>query len=122
LQLIHNLETVLQLSETDMTIFFRNLSKFKSGNPLEGLEVVSDAFYNPKDISDTIRNQWNTWFEAYSERLKNESISDEERTKNMNAVSPKYVRRNYMAQLAIDEADKGNYHLIDELFQLLKRP
>jgi uncharacterized protein YdiU (UPF0061 family) len=27
-----------------------------------------------------------------------------------------------MAQMAIDEADKGEYHLIDELYQMLKRP
>ena len=27
-----------------------------------------------------------------------------------------------MSQMAIDEADKGDYGLIDELFQLLKNP
>lgn len=122
LQLIQELETMLHLSETDMTIFFRNLSNFKSGNPLAGLKIISDAFYQPNDISDTIRNQWNIWFDAYAERLNNESISDDERAKNMNTVNPKYVLRNYMAQLAIDEADQGNYNLIDELFQLLKHP
>ena len=40
----------------------------------------------------------------------------------MNAVNPKYVLRNYMAQLAIDDADEGNYELIDELFRMLKMP
>ena len=45
-----------------------------------------------------------------------------ERKEKMNAVNPKYVLRNYMAQLVIDEADKGNYELIDELFNLLKNP
>ena len=40
----------------------------------------------------------------------------------MNAVNPKYVLRNYMAQLAIDAADKGDYDLIDELHQMLKKP
>ena len=30
--------------------------------------------------------------------------------------------RNYMAQLAIDAADDGDYSLIDELYQLLKQP
>ena len=40
----------------------------------------------------------------------------------MNAVNPKYVLRNYMSQLAIDDADKGDYKLIDELFNLLKKP
>jgi uncharacterized protein YdiU (UPF0061 family) len=40
----------------------------------------------------------------------------------MDVVNPKYVLRNYMSQMAIDEADKGNYTLIDALFQLLKKP
>ena len=40
----------------------------------------------------------------------------------MNAVNPKYVLRNYMSQMAIDAADKGDYTLIDALFQLLKNP
>jgi len=40
----------------------------------------------------------------------------------MNSINPKYVLRNYMAQLAIDDAENGNYQLIDEFFQLLKLP
>ena len=40
----------------------------------------------------------------------------------MNSANPKYVLRNYMAQLSIDDANNGNYDLIDELFQLLKQP
>lgn len=40
----------------------------------------------------------------------------------MNKINPKYVLRNYMAQLAIDAADNGDYSVLDELFQLLRRP
>jgi uncharacterized protein YdiU (UPF0061 family) len=40
----------------------------------------------------------------------------------MNGVNPKYVLRNYMAQLAIDKATAGDVGLIDEFYQLLKRP
>ena len=40
----------------------------------------------------------------------------------MNTLNPKYVLRNYMAQLAIDAADIGDYTVIDELYQLLKQP
>ena len=40
----------------------------------------------------------------------------------MNLVNPKYVLRNYMAQLAIEAADKGDYTVISELFNLLKKP
>ncbi|EGV44552.2 YdiU family protein [Bizionia argentinensis JUB59] len=120
--LIQDLEDNLQLSETDMTIFFRNLSRFNKENPSEGLKIVADAFYVPTEISDKIRQEWNEWFQRYAKRLQNETLSDADRRIQMNTINPKYVLRNYMSQLAIDDADKGDYRLIDELYQLLKQP
>ena len=120
--LVKDLELILQLTETDMTLFFRNLAEFKKGKPSEGLEVIKDAFYVPNEVSDRIAQQWREWFARYSDRLEKEELSDSERKEKMNAVNPKYVLRNYMAQLAIDAADKGDYSIIDEFFQLLKQP
>jgi len=120
--LIEELEKILQESETDMTIFFRNLANFKTSQLGEWLSVVKDAFYRPTEISDRLKNQWKNWFIKYDKRLVEESWTDERRKVEMNTVNPKYVLRNYMAQLAIDDADKGNYELIDELFNLLKKP
>ena len=88
----------------------------------EGITAVNDAFYILTEVSDKIRLQWNDWFVAYNSRLELEMLSDSERKEKMNQVNPKYVLRNYMAQLAIDAANKGDYKLIDELFQLLKKP
>lgn len=121
-KLIQALEDALLLTETDMTIFFRNLSKIEKGNANNGLDVVKDAFYNPNAIADKIAEQWRLWFKSYNLRLEKETLSDAERQTRMNLINPKYVLRNYMAQLAIDAADKGDYSLIDELFQLLKSP
>ena len=121
-ELIQRLEDVLLLTETDMTLFFRNLSNFKKGDAKKGLEIVEAAFYVPNEVSDTIAQHWRDWFESYDARLKKESLLDTERTIKMNAVNPKYVLRNYMSQLAIDEANTGNYKLIDELFQVLRKP
>ncbi|MEM5563816.1 YdiU family protein [Psychroserpens sp. AS72] len=120
--LVENLEDAFLLTETDMTLFFRNLSNFKKGDAAKGLEIVQAAFYMPKEVSDAVTQQWNNWFESYDVRLKKELLSDAERKTKMNAVNPKYVLRNYMSQLAIDDANKGDYKLIDELFQLLKKP
>ena len=40
----------------------------------------------------------------------------------MNLVNPKYVLRNYMAQLAIEAAEKEDYSVIEELHKMLQNP
>jgi len=122
-KLITGLETILQLSETDMTIFFRNLNQIlKSDSAENALEKVKDSFYKWEEISGEILEAWTKWFTVYIERLNSEIVSDQERAEKMNGINPKYVLRNYMAQLAIDAADQGDYSLIDELYQLLQKP
>ena len=120
LKLIQGLEDNLQLLETDMTIFFRNLSQFKSHK--KGLDIIKDAFYNPTLINNNVKSKWNTWFINYENRIAKENNTFSERKEIMNNVNPKYVLRNYMAQLAIEAAEKEDYTVIDELYQLLKKP
>ena len=40
----------------------------------------------------------------------------------MNAVNPKYVLRNYMAQLAIEKAEDGDSSMVTELLEILRLP
>jgi uncharacterized protein YdiU (UPF0061 family) len=121
-KLMTDLEDCLLQSETDMTIFFRQLSNYKKGFEAKGLETIHQAFYKPEDLKDQILEQWKVWFGAYDKRLHKEELGDADRSKKMKAVNPKYVLRNYMAQLAIDDADRGDYKLINELFEVLKKP
>jgi len=121
-KLIADLEDCLLLSETDMTIFFRLLSNYEKGDSENGLKLINETFYKPEEIKDEISEQWKVWFTTYDRRLHKEDFGDNERRQKMNAVNPKYVLRNYMAQLAIDDADKGDYKLVNELFELLKKP
>ena len=121
-QLIGDLEKLLHFTETDMTIFFRLLSTVTSEDNEKGLAKIFEAFYRPLEIENKIKSDWEAWFISYSKRLTIEHTSYEDRVEKMNQINPKYVLRNYMAQLAIDAADKGDYQLIDELFQLLKKP
>lgn len=123
-QKLHDsLLTNLKASETDMTIFYRNLATIsKTDFAQDALEKVSFAFYNPSEIAGELKENWIVWFNFYLERLGRENDSDEIRKQKMNLINPKYVLRNYMAQLAIDSADKEDYTLIDELYALLKKP
>ncbi len=124
--LVEDLLKVLSLSETDMTLFFRQLSHFsKDTKVAEGadfLPIIEDAFYRPEEIQGDILAQWRAWFRAYQQELQQEARSDVARGEAMRQVNPKYVLRNYMAQLSIDAANGGDYALIHELHEVLKRP
>ncbi|MBX2871989.1 MAG: YdiU family protein [Saprospiraceae bacterium] len=124
--LVSSLEKNLQLTETDMTIFFRNLGDFKTDVQKPGetqwFELIKDAFYEVEEVAGAIYDKWQVWFDNYHQLLEKEQNSDADRRASMNQVNPKYVLRNYMAQLAIDAANQGDYTIIEELYELLKHP
>ena len=126
--LFDELYTLLQLTETDMTIFFRGLAAldlqaadiYKSFEP-ETLPFY-DAYYSPKQISDEYWQRLQKWLQMYANRLQDEGKPFSQRRTWMNRVNPKYVLRNYLAQLAIDAAEKGDSSLITELLDVMRRP
>ena len=107
--LIARLEALLLKHETDMTLFFRKLCHYKKGMTMEGFDLISEAFYNAEDLPETLKMAWLNWFGDYNHRLQMETANDTQRSEAMKRVNPKYVLRNYMAQLAIDAANKGDY-------------
>ena len=121
-KLLHSLQELLQATETDMTIFYRELAAFKLDAPLEGLDIVKEAFYTLEELTEELKEKWNLWFTVYAERLEKEALSADERIEKMQKINPKYVLRNYMAQIAIDASDKGNYSVLNELFTMLLKP
>ena len=121
--LIFNLIATLQLVETDLTLFYRNLSSILNSDTNEiAFEKIQVSFYNLEEITTIIKTKWLTWFDLYLKRLQLEKSNDSVRKESMNGVNPKYVLRNYMAQLAIDAADKEDYSVMKELHQLLRKP
>tara|TARA_X000000368_G_scaffold317380_1_gene254776 strand:- start:2919 stop:4448 length:1530 start_codon:yes stop_codon:yes gene_type:complete len=108
--LISDLTSMLQLTETDMTIFFRLLSTIEKPE----VDHLRPCFYNEGEIPS---EEWNAWLARWWDRVDGAP----ERTAMLQA-NPKYVLRNWMAQLAIDAAEKGDYSVAIELYEMLKNP
>jgi uncharacterized protein YdiU (UPF0061 family) len=119
---INQLTENLRRTETDMTLFFRNLTKLDSTAPLDHLALIQTDSYLTSDDFEEKSFQWKAWLNEYAARLNSNVIKSSKRHAKMNAINPKYVLRNYMAHLAIEAADKGDYSVLEELFQLLKQP
>ncbi|MDW3218701.1 MAG: YdiU family protein [Acidimicrobiales bacterium] len=119
-QLIESLVELLPRIETDMTIFFRGLADVPAGTSElsedETLAPILDAFYVPDELTGDVRAAWLDWLGRYRARVR------DDRREAMHRVNPKYVLRNYLAQLAIDASEQGDHTMIDDLLDTLRTP
>ena len=116
---------VLRLVETDMTVFWRRLATIETGegvDPAERIAPLAAAYYRPAEVTDEHRAATSEFVENYAARLRALGVADEARAEAMNQANPKYVLRNYLAQLAIDAATEGRPEAISELLDVMRRP
>lgn len=123
--LFGELGRVLQLVETDMTIFHRNLALIdvESADDLSDHDLVQPiavAWY--VEPTERTVQEVADWLRAWADRCQIDSRSAEERKLAMDAVNPKYVLRNWMAQLAIDKVDQDDFSGVHDLLELLRHP
>jgi uncharacterized protein YdiU (UPF0061 family) len=116
---------LLQVVETDMTIFYRKLAELVMDVELSNDALMAplvDAYYVPEQLTDDYKTRLGNWLRSYIKRVQSTGMADAERIKIMNAANPKYVLRNYLAQLAIDKAEQGDFSMVNELLELLRHP
>ena len=116
---------VLQLVETDMTIWYRRLAHVPTAADATAealLGPLAEAWYLPEQVDSGVRERTVAWLRARGARLREVGEPDEARAARMNAVNPKYVLRNYLAQLAIDAAEQGDGAEVDALLDVMRRP
>jgi uncharacterized protein YdiU (UPF0061 family) len=109
-ELVSDLFGLLHEAETDFTIFFRNLARVAPEEP--SIEPLLAAFYAEPAAS------LQGWLQRYAARAKQERG----RVERMNRANPKYVFRNYLAQLAIDALERGDASVMERLLAVLERP
>lgn len=107
---------LLNQNKADYTRFFRELSNLDVKSP----QAVIDLFIDREAAS--------AWVDLYLARCElevddhGEQVSAQTRCEKMRRTNPKYILRNYLAQLAIDKAEEGDFNEVNRLAELLKRP
>ncbi len=112
-ELLSELLASMAASHADFPSVWRRLSGLKtddaaSDQPLRDLFIDRDAF--------------DAWSVKYRLRLRAEGSIDAERKRAMDRVNPKYVLRNYLAQVAIDQAQQHDYAEVQRLLEILRHP
>lgn len=126
--LIDELFEVLQLSEIDMTIFFRCLAKIKRANSYhdDQLKKLFEAAFYDQQAFEGNQNECVErligWLRKYLDRIYTQEPDDNDRIERMNRTNPKYILRNYLVQVAIDKANDGDYSEIEKLLKIMKNP
>ena len=112
--LVGELFQLLQRTEVDQVIFFRNLADVDG----DDLTPLLDAFYAPDELVGDVRAAFESWLRAWSARV----ADTPDRVARMHALNPRFVLRNYLAQEVIDAAEAGDPAPITELLDVLRRP
>ena len=112
-ELITAMLAMMEANHLDFTVFFRHLCAIEL-NDQRNDALIGDLCAD--------RELWRDWLLRYRSRLLQEQSTDSLRQPAMRAVNPKFILRNYLAQTAIDAAQRGDYTEIATLTTLLSRP
>lgn len=106
-ELIDDMLDMLEKLHVDYTLFLRTLSHYEGDRE----SLLSTGLYH---------EPMNEWLDRYDERIK--QIDNTVRKEQMLAANPKYVLKNYMLQEAIDAAEKGDFSVVNDLFNIAQKP
>lgn len=115
--LVQDFYELLARSEADMTIAFRQLGEVDPAAAT--LAPLESAFYDP-DKRAAAGDAWQVWLDRWGARVSR--VDDAQRRETMRLANPRFVFRNYLAQLAIDAAEKGDVQVLHDLLDTLRRP
>ena len=113
-QLFNQLIKLMSQSEVDYTIFFRELS-----NIPDDILALKKSFY--VNTSTQLDEKWQNWLTAWR-KLVIQDDNQEEVSKKMKQVNPKFTWREWLIVPAYEQAQQGDYSLVKELQEVLNHP
>ena len=116
--LVVDLHTLLASVETDFTLWYRGLADVVAA---DDDAVLRSSYYRPAD-ADVVAADTTSWLGRYRARCSTDGVAGDERRRQMNAVNPLYVPRNWLAQEAIDAASAGDLEPLRRWTTVLRTP
>ena len=104
--LIQGLLDIMESEKLDYTNTFRNL-----------MHTLTNKI-SPELSSEISKS----WVVSFLKRHSRETMSQEKRLELMRQMNPKFILRNYMAQEAIEAAEKNDFSLLNTLLIVLTQP
>ena len=113
---------LLQECELDYTLFFRALAALPEtlGANDDVVVLLGDLTYDEARL-DVHRAAMDDWIRRWHAG-RQPGDTHAARTARMNAVNPRFVLRNYIAQQAIERAEAGDESMIHTLLEVLRHP
>ncbi len=105
----------------DFTQTFRDLSELKMAEMLESPESIC-SHNNWGFAKVRTSKKFTEFLQDYKKRLESEfgaTDIDGERQRKMKASNPRYILRNWIAQRAIEAADKGDFSEVQLVLKVL---
>jgi uncharacterized protein YdiU (UPF0061 family) len=124
-QLVAAMFELLQRTEVDQVLWHRDLARVPVGAEASDEELLAplgEAWYQPHEVVGDLRVSFLAWLRTWGARVRVGGLDDDERRARMDAVNPRFVLRNWLAQDAIDAAHDGDMSKVHELQRVLRRP
>eukprot|EP00929_Paragymnodinium_shiwhaense_P011349 TRINITY_DN11694_c2_g1_i1.p1 TRINITY_DN11694_c2_g1~~TRINITY_DN11694_c2_g1_i1.p1 ORF type:complete len:585 (+),score=88.16 TRINITY_DN11694_c2_g1_i1:102-1856(+) len=123
-KLWHSLDTLMQKTDVDYTVLFRQLSMAPTtvttaDEDAKIFDILAPAFY--KSSCAGVKAEWAGWVRNWLSQLSADGLLDGA-SERMKQVNPKYILREYILVAAYEAAKRGDYSIVHELYGLIRQP
>lgn len=124
------LAVLLSLAQSNPTLFQMISDRATMARQLERLSKLKDLMETTQEeLKTTQAEDWTSWITQYRKRLARElegqsdvQAVQEERVRVMDSTNPRVILRNYIAQNAIEAAEKGDFSEVQRVLKVLEKP
>ncbi|XP_076470944.1 protein nucleotidyltransferase YdiU-like [Babylonia areolata] len=103
-------------TKADFTMTFRELGEVS-------LPELTQGHFGKWALRTLMSHEWYSgWVAMYAARLKSEWQTDQGRQRMMNSSNPRYILRNWVAQLAVDSVERNDFSVVNKLLDIVKNP